>query len=96
MEKIIYQTLFIDDLTLVKIVNNNYSTELLDIINSMPHTNIVELYETVKKVYAIKYTKYISINSILRCLSSYKYFTDTLNQKREIIEKKSIIWIIGI
>ena len=36
-------------MTLVKIVNNNYSTELLDITNSMPNTNIVDLYETGKK-----------------------------------------------
>jgi hypothetical protein len=77
---------FIDNLSLNIIVNNNYSNELVGIINSMPSTTLVELYEKTKKEYAKKYTKYTSINSILRCLSSYKYLTDTLEQKRQLIE----------
>ena len=77
---------FIDNLSLNIIVNNNYSNELVGIINSMPSTTLVELYEKTKKEYAKKYTKYTSINSILRCLSSYKYLTDTLEKQRQLIE----------
>jgi hypothetical protein len=48
--------------------------------------NFPDLYNLIKEEYAKKYTKNSSIKAIVKCLSSDKYFTNTLMTGRKEIE----------
>ena len=82
---------FIKDLALEKNELTNYSAEIREIMNIMVSNqqnimNISNLYEKVKKEYSKKYTKNTSINAVVRCLSSYKFLNERINENRQMIE----------
>jgi hypothetical protein len=55
-------------------------------MNNKFNGNISDIYNLIKTKYDTKFYKNSSINSIVKCLSSYKYFTDTLIKERTLIE----------
>ena len=77
---------FIDNLAIDNFSNNIYSKELIDIMNNNFNGNISDIYNLIKTKYDKKFNKNSSIKSIVKCLSSYKYFTDTLIKERTLIE----------
>ena len=77
---------FIDKLTIDNFSNYLYSNELIHIMNNKFSGNISDIYNLIKAEYDKKFNKKSSINSIVKCLSSYKYFTDKLMKERTIIE----------
>ena len=77
---------FIDKLTIDNFANYLYSNELINIMNNKFNGNISDIYNLIKAEYDEKFNKKSSINSIVKCLSSYKYFTDKLMKERTIIE----------
>ena len=77
---------YIDNLTIGDFSNNQYSNELIDIMNNKFNGNISDIYNLIKTEYDKKFNKKSSINAIIKCLSSYKYFTDKLMLERTLIE----------
>ena len=82
---------WIEDITLEMERNDDYSPELLQIINEMVKRNPDErksaeqLYNIVKSKYVLKYTKITSIDSVLNCLYSFSNFTTKLLQTENMI-----------
>ena len=68
--------------------NPYYSKELKDIIFSMirdRNLNSTQLYNNVKQTYVKKYARNTSINSVLRCLISYRKLNHIIcEQKRDL------------
>ena len=90
--ELIKQNHFVSKLEYDKVDNNNYSKELQEIVNSMSihyKTNIEvrTLYNTVKSQYVKKYAKNTSIESVIRCLASYKTLNDKMGSQRQLFEE---------
>lgn len=77
---------FLDNITIDNFSNDVYSKELIDIMNTKFSGNFPDLYNLIKEEYAKKYNKNSSIKAIVKCLSSDKYFTNTLMTGRKEIE----------
>ena len=77
---------FLDNITIDNFSNDVYSKELIDIMSKKFSGNFPDLYNLIKKEYAKKYNKNSSIKAIVKCLSSDKYFTNTLMTGRKEIE----------
>ena len=77
---------FLDNITIDNFSNDVYSEELIDIMNKKFSGNFPDLYNLIKEEYAKKYNKNSSIKAIVKCLSSDKYFTNTLMTGRKEIE----------
>ena len=77
---------FLDNITIDNFSNDVYSKELIDIMNKKFSGNFPDLYNLIKEEYTKKYSKYSSIKAIVKCLSSDKYFTNTLMTGRKEIE----------
>ena len=77
---------FLDNITIDNFSNDVYSKELIDIMNKKFSGNFPDLYNLIKEEYAKKYSKNSSIIAIVKCLSSDKYFTNTLMTGRKEIE----------
>ena len=87
--ELIKQNHFVSKLEYDKVDNDNYSKELQEIVNSMSihyKTNIEvrTLYNTVKSQYVKKYAKNTSIESVIRCLASYKTLNDKMGSQRQL------------
>ena len=84
---------WVDDCDIQKINNNFYSKELLNIIYEMlnedpnQRKSASELYNIVKREYVRKYENNTSINSVLRCLYSFKEFTKEIIKSQNYIEE---------
>ena len=77
---------FLDNITIDNFSNDVYSKELIDIMNKKFSGNFPDLYNLIKEEYTKKYSKNSSIKAIVKCLSSDKYFTNTLMTGRKEIE----------
>ena len=85
-QQIILENRSVNQISIKKEDNPFYSKELMNIIYQMldepyarPDSN--SLYNTIKKLYVKKYARNSSINSVLRCLYSYRNFNEFLLKK---------------
>ena len=77
---------FLNGLKELDFKNDFYSKELIDFMNNKFNRDIPSLYKLIQIEYAKIFSKNSSIKAVVKCLSSYKIFTDELIKDRKLIE----------
>ena len=77
---------FLNGLEELDFKNDFYSKELIDFMNNEFNRDIPSLYKLIQIEYAKIFSKNSSIKAVVKCLSSYKIFTDELIKDRKLIE----------
>ena len=77
---------FLNGLKELDFKNDFYSKELIDFMNNEFNRDIPSLYKLIQIEYAKIFSKNSSIKAVVKCLSSYKIFTDELIKDRKLIE----------
>ena len=92
---------WIDDFQINKVMNNNYSNNLLSIIYMMleddpnKRKSSDELYNIVKDIYIKNFTNNTSIEALLRCLKSFPSFINEMSQSINKFENDKNKYLIS-
>ena len=80
------------EIKVIREQNNDYSKELIDILNKMINSNpsmrpnFSDLYQEIKQEYMKKFTKNESIKAVLRCLYSFNLLNNVMFNSEELFK----------